>query len=835
MGARGIGKQVAVFGGTGHLGQELLAELIRTEGRVVRVFARPSGGLSGVQRAQRVVQRIGGDAATATVVCHEADLSRPDLGLSEASRRAVMACTDVVNCAADISFHLSIDQARLRNVATVANLLAVVEESAPFIHHVSTAYVGQGSGLVRPEPPDLSTEFRNPYERSKAEAESLLARSNADWRVYRPSIIVGSSRDGRANSYDTLYLFAQLLISGRMRLIPAQPGHRLDIVPSDFVARGICRLAEAGEPRRAYHLTAGSRSTDVQTLVSTFHQAVVKAGHDAAALSDPARLRFESAEWFEVLEHLPSGIAPRALRRFAQAIAVYQPFLTSGIGEFDPSETERLIGEQAPNFESYGRSVWRYALSTNFGRRRDSTIRVNRQAEMPAPASLLDLVGRQASSRPRATAIWWPEGEWTFAELYDQAIHQRDLLRRQGLGPSDRVGVLLGHHPSDVALVLGTIGIGGEVHLFDPTRPPDQSTWTVRPNDLGEGRVWVDPSGPGEGNRSSLVFATSGTTRAPKWIRHRYKSPVRCGAVVANEFDVSHRHRLALFLPLFHAYATGIAVPTAWSAGASIALVTSESGLLKAIDSSRATHVVGVMEHFQAMLGEVRAEPDLFASVDLSSWDVAICGDDPLAETVRERFEATFARPLAEAYGLTEGLLIGVGYQPGRRGEGTRLRLIDGATVQIRDPAGRPAETDQVGEVWIDSPWRMEGYGSDLDVPAGPIATGDVGSLDQHGMLKIIARDVDHLGVTELDPIGSGTLSAASVQDVLLRDPRISRVGVVWRDGRLYAVVVPASGAGEVPPVLRVDGRPVQVRVVEALPPTAVGKTSRRGLVALLP
>jgi predicted RND superfamily exporter protein len=87
----------------------------------------------------------------------------------------------------------------------------------PFCHF-STAYIaGRRQGRVRESEIDVGQRFNNPYESSKCRAE-LFVR---DWSlrtglaafIFRPSIVVGDSREGRIVNFDGLYNFMRLLDS----------------------------------------------------------------------------------------------------------------------------------------------------------------------------------------------------------------------------------------------------------------------------------------------------------------------------------------------------------------------------------------------------------------------------------------------------------------------------------------------------------------------------------------------------------------------------------------------------------------------------------------------
>ena len=116
---------------------------------------------------------------------------------------------------------------------------------------------------------DFSTEseintgqtFRNPYEESKCEAETLVAGAHAKGRivarVYRPSIVIGDSDTGRATHFHGVYAFIRGLFTAALRLRRKSAGSgpvhlpvrvlgktttTLNFVPIDYVVNGMVHI-----------------------------------------------------------------------------------------------------------------------------------------------------------------------------------------------------------------------------------------------------------------------------------------------------------------------------------------------------------------------------------------------------------------------------------------------------------------------------------------------------------------------------------------------------------------------------------------------------------------
>jgi long-chain acyl-CoA synthetase len=140
----------------------------------------------------------------------------------------------------------------------------------------------------------------------------------------------------------------------------------------------------------------------------------------------------------------------------------------------------------------------------------------------------------------------------------------------------------------------------------------------------------------------------------------------------------------------------------------------------------------------------------------------------------------------------------------------------------------------------------MTGYWHDPETTADTLAegwlhTGDVGHLDADGYLWLVDRKKDLI-------IRSGVnVFPRDVEEVLLEHPGIAAAAVVGRPDpvrgeEVVAFVAPRPGATLDPAEVeafaaaRLSGihRPHDVKVVDAIPVTSVGKTDRKALRALL-
>ncbi len=262
---------ILLTGATGYLGTLVLARLLdEPDGPEVVCPVRAADAAAARERLEAVLERVWcepGARRRARVLPLAADISE---GLGD--HPALGEVTHVLHCAAAVTFDQSLADARAINVGGTRAVLDVAER-APRLErlvHVSTAYVaGRHEGPFRETDLDVGQEFRNTYERTKFEAEQLVAARSASGlpvAVARPSIVMGEARTGWTTSFNVLYPPLRAYRRGLLREAAAAPGGLLDIVTGDYVADGLLALLHAPRVNGAYHLVAGADALTVQEL-----------------------------------------------------------------------------------------------------------------------------------------------------------------------------------------------------------------------------------------------------------------------------------------------------------------------------------------------------------------------------------------------------------------------------------------------------------------------------------------------------------------------------------------------------------------------------------------
>ncbi len=334
---------VLLTGATGFVGTEILSRFLERGDR--HIFA--------------LVRAENDDQAAARLPAHDrltavaGDIEQGELGLADRTRELLRReVTTVLHCAASVSFDLPLEESRAVNVDGSRRVLEFARgcERLERFSYVSTAYVaGEPGGLFREDQLAVGQRFRNPYERSKFEAELALRSEGRDLplQILRPSIVVGDSSTGRTSSFNVLYGPLKAFALGAVPAIPARRDAPVDIVPVDYVADRVHELATNG-PDATFHLVAGRNATTVGRLLEMSSEEL---GRAQPTVLPPQLYR----RWVHPWLHRKY----RGLRR----MEVYFPYFAMRV-RFD----DRRLGP-GPRVEGYFHRLVRYAQAAGWERR----------------------------------------------------------------------------------------------------------------------------------------------------------------------------------------------------------------------------------------------------------------------------------------------------------------------------------------------------------------------------------------------------------------------------------------------------------------------------------
>ena len=365
-----VGRGVLLTGATGFLGGEILARLLQGGDCQVYALVRAHDqGQAEARLRQTIVSLLGTiDPWSRRAVAIPADVCSPGLGMTEPQREWLAErTTEVIHCAASVSFELGLEESRRINLDGTIRMLelarfATLRGGLDCFTHVSTAYVaGTHPGTFGEDDPRLGQGFRNAYERSKFEAEAMV-RSRSDSlpvQVLRPSIVVGDSRCGWTSSFNVLYAPLRAFARGNYPVLPAKRNAPVDVVPVDYVADSV--LALAGCPGTTFNLVAGERAStvgEVAELASSYFE------------TRPSRLispKLYRRAVHPVLVRTGSEKRRRALRRSEQ----FFPYFEVGT-LYDAARARvalRPAGLEPPPLRSYFERLMDFAVAAAWGRK----------------------------------------------------------------------------------------------------------------------------------------------------------------------------------------------------------------------------------------------------------------------------------------------------------------------------------------------------------------------------------------------------------------------------------------------------------------------------------
>ncbi len=292
------------------------------------------------------------------------------------------------------------------------------------------------------------------------------------------------------------------------------------------------------------------------------------------------------------------------------------------------------------------------------------------------------------------------------------------------------------------------------------------------------------------GTSLALFQYTSGSTAAPRGVMLTHSNLLHNSALMQRCFEHSSESRGIIWVPPYHDMGLIAGILQPFYLYSSMILMSPMAFLqrplrwLQAISRTRATTSGG--PNFAYDLCVRKITPEQRAALDLSSWDVACIGAEPVRPETLERFAATFApcgfrrAAFYPCYGLAEATLIASGglkaappidftvqsaalernrvaAAPGedagaRTLVGCGQSLGDQKIVIVHPETLTRCSSDEVGEIWIAGPSVAQGYWNQpedtertfhaylADTGEGPfLRTGDLGFL-RDGELFVTGR-----------------------------------------------------------------------------------------------
>lgn len=338
-----------------------------------------------------------------------------------------------------------------------------------------------------------------------------------------------------------------------------------------------------------------------------------------------------------------------------------------------------------------------------------------------------------------------------------------------------------------------------------------------------------DDARPGDG---CVIFTTSGTTRAPKFVLHDQRTLIRHAADVVKGFSIGAGSVMLLAPPLCGVFGF-CSFTAALFAGRPLVMSPAwdAAEAARMIDTYRVTHANATDDAVEQLLAQ-RTDALPFPSLSF----IGYAAFNPALGDVVARAAARGVR-LVGLYGTSEVQALfsrqDENAPPGERSLAGGRPVAPSARVRARDPeSGRVLAHGEAGELEFDAPSRMQSYFGDAQATRDALAedgyyrSGDLGYTTADGRFVFLTRINDSLR------LGGFLVSPLEIEAVVQEHASVSAcqvVGVPRADGLkpvAFVILKPGAALDEPAIIAHVAGRlakyksPARVFPIDAFPVT---------------
>lgn len=259
-------RTILITGYPGFLARWLLRKWLQTDDRTdFFVLVEPGEEANARKALDRIDESSSRDLGVESRVrVLIGDVTSMDLGLSGPEFREVTdRVGEIYHLAAVHTLSGERRHAEAVNVHGTANVLALaraVRRLDRFVHFSSAYVSGKRTGVIMEDELEHGQAFRNAYEATKHQAEVLVQRASdrLPITVIRPAGVVGDSRTGEIDRFDSVYHIGMLLVGSPMAIPLPQAGEGsapLNLAPVDYVIDAVHAIvSDPGSIGKTYHV-----------------------------------------------------------------------------------------------------------------------------------------------------------------------------------------------------------------------------------------------------------------------------------------------------------------------------------------------------------------------------------------------------------------------------------------------------------------------------------------------------------------------------------------------------------------------------------------------------
>ena len=430
------------------------------------------------------------------------------------------------------------------------------------------------------------------------------------------------------------------------------------------------------------------------------------------------------------------------------------------------------------------------------------------------PTSLHTMFERSRATRATHDATVFEGRRWSYAQVGDEADRLSAAFAAQGITAGERVLMLLSNRPEFLTVLLalqrlGAIAVpvgvreqrpglayianqcGAIAIVFDDAladRVPDSTDAPALARRISADSLAtlantaqaIPPAAPTHETDVAVILYTSGTTGQPKGAMLTHLSIAHSVLHFKACMKLGAEDRSALAVPASHVTGLIAIIATMWQVGGAVVIVPEfkADAFVQLMARERVSHTLMVPAMYKLCL----LSP-VFGEADLSAWRVGGYGGAPMpVATIDALAQALPGLTLQNAYGATEttspATMIPAGLTRAHADSvGVALPAAD---IRVMDDEGREVATGSTGELWIGGPMVVPGYWANpqataREFSAGYWHSGDMGSVDEHGFVRIVDRKKDMLNR------GGFKVYSVEVENVLMAWPGVVEAAIVGK------------------------------------------------------
>jgi long-chain acyl-CoA synthetase len=425
--------------------------------------------------------------------------------------------------------------------------------------------------------------------------------------------------------------------------------------------------------------------------------------------------------------------------------------------------------------------------------------------------NLARLLSDAVAEHPDRIAVKLDDIALPYSVVDQAAARAAGMLAAEGVGPGDRVGIMLPNVPYFPFVFFGALRLGATVVPMNPLLKRREIAFHLEDSGAKLLLAWhgfAEAAEPGaqdagatcivvergnfeerlgaaepvedlterEDDDTAVILYTSGTTGTPKGAELTHGNLRAATQISRDLVDAGPDSVTFGALPLFHVFGLTCGLNTSFLAGGCLTLLPRfDAGkALEIIQRDKVTTFLGVPTMYAALLHHEDRE-----SFDVSSLDLCVSGGAAMPVEVLKGFEEAFGCKVLEGYGLSETCAIAAFNQPDReRRPGSIGFPVPGVEMKLVDDDGNEVPQGEVGEILIQGPVVMRAYWNREEetkstLEDGWLKTGDMARVDEDGYFHIVDRK------KELIIRGGFNVYPREIEEVLYEHPAVREAAVL--------------------------------------------------------